>query len=321
MGVDLSPFMPSRIVERQTPTEFLSEFLQALAAAGLEPGQPIGNDLVGGKLVRFSVAGSKSKSRSAWARLWLDEFPAGIAGDWRADSRPLVKWEARHSRQMTPAERLVLEHLRRRRAAEHQAEVDAQRQATAIEARKLWLSADGVSADHPYAQRKALSGDLIDRRWLRQSGNMLLVPMQDLSGAIHNLQRIYPSGDKRFLKGGLIDGLFWGCGLPVQALKPWNAPVVAIGEGMATMAAVRRATGLPVIAALSARNLPRVADALAKARPDLAFVVVGDDDAQLEVERPDLGNVGRARAEEALRRIMAVTPRAQLVLPRREMAA
>lgn len=319
--VDLSRFMPSHPVEAQTPEELLCDFLHALSAAGLEPAQPISNDLVAGKLVRFRIAGSKSKSRSAWARLWLDEFPAGIAGDWRADSRPLVKWEARQCRQLSFAERAMLEQLRRLRAAEHQAEVEAQREATAIEARKLWLTASGVSTDHPYAQRKGLCGDLIDRRWMRQSGNMLLVPMQDLSGRIHNLQRIYPSGDKRFLKGGLIDGLFWGCGLPFEAIKPWNAPVVAIGEGVATMAAVRRATGLPVIAALSARNLPRVADALARARPDLAFVVVGDDDALLAAERPDLGNVGRAKAEDALRRIMAVTPRAQLVLPRREIAA
>ena len=207
-------------------------------------------------------------------------------------------------RALTHAEREAIKRAEAERLAER---MMAQAEAARI-CRQRLAQAQSADAGHPYLVRKRIGPE---RLW--QAGNDLLVPMADMAGTVWNVQTIAPDGFKRFAKGAKVKGLCWWAGPPGDRL--------VIGEGMATMAAVRRATGLPVIAALSARNLPRVADALAKARPDLAFVVVGDDDAQLEVERPDLGNVGRARAEEALRRIMAVTPRAQLVLPRREMAA
>jgi putative DNA primase/helicase len=54
---------------------------------------------------------------------------------------------------------------------------------------------------------------------------------------------------------------------------------LVIGEGMATMAAIRRATGLPVVAALSANNLPVVAKAIHLKRPDLLLTIAADDDA------------------------------------------
>ena len=48
---------------------------------------------------------------------------------------------------------------------------------------------------------------------------------------------------------------------------------------MATVAAVRRATGLPIVAAMSKGNLPDIAAAIHAKRPDLSLIIAADDDA------------------------------------------
>jgi putative DNA primase/helicase len=53
---------------------------------------------------------------------------------------------------------------------------------------------------------------------------------------------------------------------------------VVIGEGVGTVAAVRRVSGLPVVAAMSAGNLPDVAAAIHARRPEIAIIVACDDD-------------------------------------------
>ena len=94
--------------------------------------------------------------------------------------------------------------------------------------------------------------------------------MTDDRGAVWNIQSIAPDGGKLFLKGGRTKGLFWHVGKPVDRL--------VIGEGVATVAAVRRATGLPVVAAMTAGNLPDIAEAIHAKRPDLTLIIAADDD-------------------------------------------
>jgi phage/plasmid primase-like uncharacterized protein len=121
--------------------------------------------------------------------------------------------------------------------------------------------------------RKRISGE-----GLYLSGRALLVPMQDAEGTVWNVQRIYPDGMKLFLKGGRVEGLFW-----MVADSGTNCPTnpLCIGEGVGTMAAVRRATGHAVAATFSAANLEPVARALRQRWPDRPMVICADDDAHL----------------------------------------
>lgn len=106
----------------------------------------------------------------------------------------------------------------------------------------------------------------------------LLVPMGDAEGKLWNVQSIDLDGTKRFLTGGRINGTFWHCGKAADRL--------VIGEGMATVAAVRRATGLPVVAAMTAGNLPAVAATIHAKRPDLTLIIAADhDEAGLKAAR------------------------------------
>lgn len=164
-------------------------------------------------------------------------------------------------RELTQAEREAI----RRALAERERE-RRERQAQAAQIARLRLAgARPADRGHPYLTRKRIGPE---RLW--QAGERVLVPMADAEGDLWNLQAIGPDGDKRFLAGGRIKGTFWHCGKAADRL--------VIGEGVATVAAVRRATGLPVIAAMTAGNLPDVAAAIRAKRPDLTIIIAADDD-------------------------------------------
>ena len=172
----------------------------------------------------------------------------------------------RGPRELTEVERDAI----RRAEAEREREKAEAYASAAKDARKRISGARPADPAHPYLVRKRIAPE---RLW--QAGDWLLVPMQDEAGQVWNLQRIAPApGEegwpKLFLKGGRTAGLFWWAGRPADRL--------VIGEGVATCAAVRRATGLPVVAAMSCHNLPAVAAAVRAKRPDLAITIAADDD-------------------------------------------
>lgn len=142
----------------------------------------------------------------------------------------------------------------------------ARQQIASRSAQRLLRSAEAADPSHPYLVRKRIPPEQ-----LGQNANDLLVPMFDERGRIWNIQRIGRDGSKRFLTGGRTKGLFWFAGTVRDA--------VCIGEGMATMAAVRRATGHAVMAAMSAANLSAVAFIAHERRPDARLFIAADDDA------------------------------------------
>jgi len=164
-------------------------------------------------------------------------------------------------RELTQAERDAI----RRAATERELERQARQAQAAQNARQRIAGARPADRGHPYLVRKRIAPD---RLW--QGGDRLLVPMGDAEGHLWNVQTIGADGDKRFLTGGRIKGTFWHCGKAADRL--------VIGEGVATCAAVRRATGLPVVAAMTAGNLPDIAAAIHAARPDLTLIIAADDD-------------------------------------------
>ena len=165
-------------------------------------------------------------------------------------------------REPTLAER---EAIRRAEAEREREQQERWRNAAGI-ARQRMAQAGPADPAHPYLVRKRIAPER-----LRQEGDRLLVPMADESGTVWNMQAIGPDGFKMFAKGGRTKGLFWWAGKPADRL--------VIGEGMATVAAVRRATALPVVAAMNCHNLPAVAAAIRARRPDLALIIAADDDA------------------------------------------
>ena len=156
-----------------------------------------------------------------------------------------------------------------------------------------WERAGAVDPAHAYLQRKG-----VQPHGIRMEGlDVLIVPLLDLDGTIHTLQRIYEDGTKRFLTGGAKAGHFTPIGGPLV-----GATTILLCEGWATGATAHEATGLPVVAAMDAGNLKRVAPALRERFPDTLFVILADNDAKPDrVDNPGVAAaIAAARATAAL---------------------
>lgn len=279
----------------------IPDFIAAMEAAGVGPAESIAQELAAGELVRFQVQGDRRGRKNGWAVLHFDGIPAGAFGSYKHGISD--KWRANVDRpKLSRVDRAALKLKRQQQAAQRRREIDERQLAVASQAEKLWQSAGRVSPDHPYLVAKRVPGE-----GLRQSGNMLLVPMRDIDGKLWNVQRIYRGGTKLYLKDGRTDGLMFIVGEPDAA--------ICIGEGMGTMAAVRRATGHAVAAAFTYGNLERVARAIALHWPDVDLIICADDDAHL-VDHPKIQrNIGLEAAHAA-----AVAVGGRVAVPPREAA-
>jgi putative DNA primase/helicase len=208
-------------------------------------------------------------------------YRLGVREKWRGsgDAAPL-SYEERRTRQRQWQQEAERRDRERREGWE----------AAAGKARSRWASAGPVTASHAYLVRKGLGGEGV-----KQEADRLLVPMHDLDGQLWNVQAIAPDGSKRFMKGARQAGL--------ACIVGNGGSKLCLGEGWATMAAVRAATGYPVAAAFSAENLERVARSIRGKWPRLDLIICGDDDPHL-VSNPNIRrNLGRVYAEAAARAV------------------
>lgn len=279
----------------------VSQFLDAMRAAGVCPAESIAHALASGEPVRFKCEGDRR--RNGWAVLHLDPPASGVFRYYKGGIRQT--WTAGRQEALSPAERRRFREQARVREATRGRERRLAEAARATAARALWDGAGPASPSHPYLARKG-----IDVEGLRQAGRALLVPMHDIDGRLWNVQRIYPDGFKAFGvegcksgEGGRTKGLF--------CLIGGGGARCCLGEGVATMKAVRAATGHPVAAAISAENLLPVARAMRARWPALDLIICADDDAHL-IDHPQIRkNLGLEYAKAA-----AAAVGGRLALPR-----
>ncbi len=140
-------------------------------------------------------------------------------------------------------------------------QIEAQKKAV-----RLWQTSTPAGSIHPYLVRKK-----IKPHHARQIGTSLVIPMQDKSGNLLNVQFIHPDGTKRFLKGGRTKSLFTVIGEPCEGR-------IYIAEGVATAATVHELTGDACFVAFSASNLPPVAQVVRRSFPVAEIVLAADAD-------------------------------------------
>ncbi len=181
------------------------------------------------------------------------------------------------------------------------------------DAAELWAEAAPEGAS-PYLQRKRVEAHGV--RFLPDG--TLLVPLRDVAGELHNLQRIAPRPpsedeaargltEKRFLAGGRKRGMFHLIG------QAEGAALMLLAEGYATAASLHEASGWPVVVAFDAGNLSAVAEALPARFPDVRFLVCADQDAATEARSGK--NPGREGAEKAARKLRSMGCAAAVLLP------
>lgn len=175
---------------------------------------------------------------------------------------------------------------RRREQAEkqrEQAEKEARMHAAAAEeAARIFKQASPDWREHPYAKKKGAVFGGLDQNPQRtvfknpRRGTLpgedeqnplvkdaILFPLKEhLLGDVQTLLAIAPNGRKFLLKGGKKKGCFYF----FNSFHD-NPPVLYIGEGVATVGAVWRATGGPCIAAGDAGNMVEIAKRVRQPAP------------------------------------------------------
>jgi phage/plasmid primase-like uncharacterized protein len=137
-----------------------------------------------------------------------------------------------------------------------------------LEMKKLWQSADEAFSSHPYLVRKKLSST----QFLKQSKDVLLIPVMDVNNKIISLQRIFPDGTKRFFKGLPTKGGFFYCG----DVKPNEN--VFITESIGNALSLYHSTGNAVFCSFSAQELSSTVQNVRKLHPHNHIILVADND-------------------------------------------
>lgn len=270
-----------------------ADVISAMQLAGVTVAEP-DRLRMDGVLCRFSTSSfdRHSKKRNGWATIFTDgERPVVVFGDWSKGLQETILLGG--SGAANPAERerqrIAIEQAKAARASEIRA-----RQAAAVQsANSQWNGSRPASEFHPYLMRKR-----IEPEGLRESGGSLLVPMRDSTGKLHNLQRIRADGEKRFLRGGRVSGLYASIGR--------MGDHVLVSEGWATGKTLHTHTGLAVAVAFSAGNLVAVAEVIRAKYPAARITICGDND-----EKPDGINTGvkaATAAAAAVRGYLAIPP-------------
>lgn len=285
-----------------------TEFASALQAAGLRlDSAPV----MDGELRRVPVEGDKQGEKNGAYIGFSDGHPAGYLKNYKTGYE--ANWKAAQRAKAlsaTDRARLDAEAAEKRALRAKEREVIAAQTADAVTAH--WIAGD-LANEHPYLSEKgvnayglrvntlgplALDGgkrDETPQQW-SETGE-LLVPVLDIDGKLWAAQSIADSGRKSFPRGSKLQGGHFVLG------KPTETEPILITEGYATGATLHELTGLPVVIAFHAGNLPVVAEAYREKYPDALLILAGDNDHS----KPNDKNVGRLKSQEAAQKVEGYT--------------
>jgi putative DNA primase/helicase len=189
---------------------------------------------------------------------------AGAFGCWKRSVNE--KWCQSGDVSSEAANRLV--HRRWGEAELARKEAEATGHEKARKTAKWILERSNPASSHAYLLAKHVNP--VGK--VRKYRDALVLELRDIDGELHNLQFISREGSKRFLTGGRVAGCCF------TLFESPDLPLV-ICEGYATGASIQLASGLAVVAAITAGNLVAVAKAYRKKWPDREIVIAGDNDA------------------------------------------
>ena len=304
-----------------TPIEVEDSFVRWLCDLGIPPaeGERL---LLDGQKHRYKITGDRGTTRNGEYCIYCDDRPGGWAKSWSAKHGvEYAVWTYYQPGESPWSDEEKREYVKRmeaqRAAAARQKELE--RAKASAEAAQKWEVATEPRPGHPYLKKKGLSGT----HGARQLGNLLVLPIQNVSGSLMNIQTIAPDGEKRFHPGAPKAGGFFvipgqspgpnektgqgpesteelGSAEPGRSPGPYENPSggdreVFLCEGFATGATVHEATGRTVVVAWDCGNLPKVAELLRSRYPG-RLVLAADNDHRTP------GNPGLAAAFELAER-------------------
>lgn len=232
----------------------------------------IPNFILNGQIQR-----GKNDNNSVWAVGYENVTKSGkhfatvICGDWKKDSKYVFHTDGDYTDvDMVDIRR---HQVRQQQAAEEEL-IKARREARR-EAANIWNNGS-TEGTHLYLQNKQIMGLCGAKIHHNLNGEKLLImPIIDVDGRIHGLQKIDEDGKKRFIKGQSNKGHFIEVPCYISAR---NAPEVYVCEGFVTGCSIHMATGKPVICAMNAGNISAVCWALKQKNPAMKIIIAADND-------------------------------------------
>jgi putative DNA primase/helicase len=267
-------------------TDQIAAFIDHMRAHDCGPENP--DEIVADdKRNRYRLAGDRAKTQNASYQLKIEGD--GFAVGWVHSFKQGVMhaWHSKSTRKATPEERA--EWKRKATEAKKSRDVESKRiaEAAAAKSRRIWDGADKTGTTE-YLDKKGttLNG-------ARISQGSVVLPLYAKSGIV-GLQFITGDGAKRYLFGSTKLGSYFPIADRVEPMAR-----ILICEGYATACALRRCTGLPVVAAFDSGNLKPVAKVLLAKYPDTEFIIAADNDH--ENTKPDgtAWNPGIHHAQQA----------------------
>lgn len=204
-------------------------------------------------------------------------------------------WKPERAPIIDPEQKRKMEAALAAMRAKRDAESELRRKRAADQASKMWSEARPADQNHPYLARKGVKAHDIRVGTWKGVDNTLLIPITDGENFL-SMQFIFPEKhaelgrDKDFLPGGKKAGGFFPIGDEMH-------DAVVICEGYATGATIHEATGLPVVVAFDATNLPAVAVNIRATHPLAELVIAADNDHQTP------GNPGLQAADKVLQSV------------------
>lgn len=202
------------------------------------------------------------------------EYTRVTYGDW---SKNITSTYASHKREEVPPH-VKIEYDKLLATLEKEKE-DRRKQAS-HEMMEMWKHGKEPSPNHPYLLKKKIPVN----SFVKQSQDMLLVPVLDIDGHMISLQRIYPNGDKRFFSNLSVKNGY--CALGIAD----HNDMVYVTESFANAYSIFDATKQPTYISFSAQTLPDVVNFLNHKFKNLTIVIVSDNDGE--------NGVGQKHAQE-----------------------
>jgi putative DNA primase/helicase len=251
-------------------------FEDFLLGQGYEPDLPLDDS---GRIVRFRGPDER-RNKSAW--YWY-VGEAGVLGDWRNGLK--AHWFNKDKLREDQKEKRkeCIERLHQK-SVERYARERSDRERARETAEKMWTNALETNMQD-YLLRKGVGscGTRVYRH------KVLLVPLYNSKGELVNLQRIFPDGAKRFLKGGEVEGCYFKIGTGTASY---------ICEGFATGATIHHVTRRSVVCAMNCGNLMNVALLFRRSKP----MIAADNDHRTVING-ELVNPGLNHAMEVSRQL------------------
>lgn len=281
--LDFNAFGPQE--RRPEGPRDIGDAIAKFQAAMIEAGYGAQDIDVDGDIHRFDLPDDKQNSKAGWYVFYAEGIPAGAFGNWREGSS--ISWCSKKPYEMTAAEHAELQRQMEVAKAERERKKTAEQIAAANKYFHLYESLPAAPEDHPYLVKKGVS----PLGGARLEGENLVVPMWDQTATFWGIQRILPSGEKRFGSDIKIKGSF--------TVIDGDRSTVFVCEGYATGASIAMATGQAVMVAFNAGNISPVVAAAKVVFAGSNIVIAADDDRWTKRQNGQPWNPGQEKAHAA----------------------